>query len=145
MASVSDCCPFGQDQSNYSMESAFKCDLNAFLTATAITHGDSDSVLENVSCWCSSTIGSLRVDIGFGELARLKYPCNPGRGTSNRGEVLEETVYESHLNSSIYWDTVLSWKKHTGIRILGSQPLLLGTSRISNLFDTLPMSTEMLG
>lgn len=111
VASVSDCSPLGQDQSNYSMESAFKCDLNAFLTATAmIIHGDRDTVLENVVSWCSSTTGSLWVDIGFGELARLKYPCSPGRFTGNKGEELEQTVYESHLNSAIYWGTVLSWK-----------------------------------
>lgn len=60
VASVSDCSPLGQDQSNYSMESAFKCDLNAFLTATAmIIHGDRDTVLENVVSWYSSTTGSL--------------------------------------------------------------------------------------
>lgn len=111
VASISDCCPLGQDQSNYSMESVLKCDLNAFLIATAIIiHGDSGTVLEIVRSWCSSTTDSLWVNIGFGELARLKYLCNPGRGSGNRGEKLEQTVYESHLDSAIYLVRVLSWK-----------------------------------
>ena len=46
--------------SQTSMESVLKCDLNAFLIASAIIiHGDSDTVLENVRSWCSSTTDSL--------------------------------------------------------------------------------------